>query len=149
LGDTIPALKNPHIGSVIAILLTLFLVYFGFWQWIWVLFGGSNQLFASMALMLVTLWLVRERRAFAWSFIPGLFMYLTTVAALLWTSWIALDKGFIHRAPEMTAPFVVGNLISAIFGLYMAVSAVILFIDGMRAFSEARKAAAAPAASGD
>lgn len=149
LGDAIPALKNPHIGSIIAILLTLFLVYAGYWQWIWVLFGGSNQLFASMALLLVTIWLVKEGKAFMWSFIPGLFMFITTVGALLWTSWIAFDKGFIHRAAETTTPFVIGNLISVIFGLYMAISAVILFIDAIKAFSEARKAPASPAPSGD
>ena len=149
LGDKIPALKNPHIGSIVAILLTLFLVYAGYWQWLWVLFGGSNQLFASMALILISIWVAKQAKPVLWAFIPALFMFITTVGALLWTSWTALDKGFIHRAPEMTAPFVVGNLISALFGLYMAVSAVILFVDALKSFSEARAAAAAPAPSGD
>jgi carbon starvation protein len=150
LGDAMPAFKNPHFGSLIAIALTLFIVYAGYWQWIWVLFGGSNQLFASLALLLVSIWLAGESRRFNWTFIPAMFMYVTTIAALLWTSWIALDKGFISRAPEMTTPFVIGNLITVVFGVYMAIAALFLLADGLKAFNEARTApAAAPGAAGD
>lgn len=148
LGDSIPAFKSPHFGSLVAVALTLFLVYFGYWQWIWVLFGGANQLFAGMALLLITIWLAEQGRRYNWAFIPGIFMYITTVAALLWTSWTALNKGFLNPAPDMTAPFVLGNGISAVFGLYMAISAVVLLVDGLRAFNKARSAPA-PAAAGD
>ena len=149
LGDRIPAFKNPHVGSLIAIALTLFLVYAGYWQWLWVLFGGSNQLFAGMALLLITIWLAEQGKRYNWTFIPGMFMYITTVAALLWTSWIALDKGFIRPAADMTAPFRIGNAISALFGLYMAVSAVILLVDGIKAFNKARSGATPAPAPGD
>lgn len=158
LGDRIPAFKNAHIGSLVAVLLTLFLVVFGFWQWIWVLFGGSNQLFAGMALLLITIWLAEQGRRYNWVFIPGMFMYVTTVAALLWTSWTAIDKGFLR--PETVyqtqiesglnlVPFQIGNLISALFGLYMAVSAIILLNDGIKAFNRARSGRITPATSGD
>jgi len=150
LGDAMPAFKNAHFGSLVAIALTLFLVYAGYWQWLWVLFGGSNQLFASLALLLVSIWLARERKRTSWTFIPAMFMYVTTIAALLWTAWIALNKGFINRAPDMTAPFVFGNLISVAFALYMAIAALFLLADGLKAFNKARTApAAAPGAAGD
>lgn len=149
LGDRIPAFKNPHVGSLIAIALTLFLVYAGYWQWLWVLFGGSNQLFAGMALLLITIWLAEQGKRYNWTFIPGMFMYITTVAALLWTSWIALDQGFLRPTAEMTAPFRIGNAISALFGLYMAVSAVILLLDGLKAFNKARSGATTAPAPGD
>jgi carbon starvation protein len=145
LGDAIPVFKNAHVGSLVAVALTLFLVYFGFWQWIWVLFGGANQLFAGMALLLISIWLAGDGKRSNWTFIPGMFMYVTTVAALLWTSWLALSKRFINPADDMTTPFVIGNGISAAFGIYMAVSAVVLLIDGIGAFNKARSAAAAPA----
>ena len=153
LGERIPALKNPHIGSLVAVAFTLFLVVFGFWQWIWVLFGGSNQLFAGMALLLITIWLAEQKRAYNWAFIPGMFMYATTVAALLWTSWVAIDKGLLrpetfYSGVDNLLPFQIGNLISAIFGLYMAVSAIILLIDGVNAFNRARSGLT-PAAAGD
>jgi len=149
LGDRMPVFKNPHVGSLIAIALTLFLVYAGYWQWLWVLFGGSNQLFAGMALLLITIWLDEQGKRYNWTFTPGMFMYVTTAAALLWTSWLALDKGFLHPTAEMTAPFRIGNAISALFGLYMAVSAVILLVDGIKAFNKARSGATPAPAPGD
>lgn len=149
LGDRIPAFKNAHFGTMVAVLLTLFIILFGFWQWIWVLFGGSNQLFAGMALLLVSIWLAQQAKPFNWAFWPGMFMYATTVAALLYTAvYNALYMGII-RAESLSAGFLIGNLISAAFGLYMVVAAVILFIDGMRAFNLARTTAAPAAAAAD
>jgi carbon starvation protein len=153
LGDRIPALKNPHVGSLVAVAFALFLIYFGFWQWIWVLFGGSNQLFAGMALLLITIWLAEQGKRYNWVFIPGMFMYATTVAALLWTSWTAFDRGFLRPVPETVTYlkefFVIGNVISIVFGLYMAVSAVILLVDGIQAFNKARSKPAAAGAAAD
>lgn len=153
LGDKVAALKNPHVGSIIAVLLTLFLVVFGFWQWIWVLFGGSNQLFAGMALLLLSIWLAEQSRRYNWAFIPGMFMYVTTVAALLWTAWTALDKGFLNADTfyanvDSILPYQIGNLISIVFALYMAASALVLLYDGLQAFNKARSSMA-PAVSGD
>ena len=150
LGDKVPAFKNAAFGSVIALLLTLFIIVFGFWQWIWVLFGGSNQLFAGLALLLISIWLAQQGKQHNWVFYPGLFMYVTTVAALLWVSVRnALWMGVLNAGPDASLGFIVGNLISAVFGLYMVVAAVILFFDGLAAFNKARATAAAPAPAGD
>jgi carbon starvation protein len=146
LGDRMPIFKNAHVGSLVAVLLTLFLIAFGFWQWIWVLFGGSNQLFAGMALLLVSIWLARDNKPTNWAFWPGMFMYVTTVAALLYTSvYNALWSGVLNAGPDASVGFIVGNIITAIFGLYMVVAAVLLFVDGVRAFNNAKlKTATAP-----
>jgi carbon starvation protein len=139
LGDRVPAFKNAHFGTLIALLLTLFIIVFGFWQWIWVLFGGSNQLFAGMALLLVSIWLASQAKPYNWAFWPGMFMYATTVAALLYVSvYNALWKGIIQAGAGTSIGFTIGNLISAAFGLYMVVAAIILFVDGLRAFNKAR-----------
>src|SRR3990172_1679076 len=150
LGDKVPAFKNAHFGTIIALLLTLFIIVFGFWQWIWVLFGGSNQLFAGLALLLIAIWLAQQGKAHAWAFWPGMFMYVTTVAALLWVSLRnALWMGVFNAGPDASLGFIVGNLISAVFGLYMVVAAVILFFDGLAAFNRARAITTAPAPAGD
>jgi carbon starvation protein len=150
LGDRIPAFKNAHFGSLVAVALTLFLIIFGFWQWIWVLFGGANQLFAGMALLLISIWLASQAKPFNWAFWPGMFMYATTVAALLWTSVRnALWQGVFNAGPDATAGFILGNVISAAFGLYMVVAALLLFLDGLRAFNEAKAGAPAPAPASD
>jgi carbon starvation protein len=150
LGDAIPALKNPHVGSIVALLLTLLIVFTGYWQWIWVLFGGSNQLFASLALLLVTIWLAGQKKRHAWVGIPAIFMYVTTLAALLWVSiGNALVKGIIQAKPGTGVVFYIGNAISALFGLYMAVAAILLGIDALKAFNKAQAEAPAGAAAGD
>ncbi len=150
LGDKIPAFKNPHVGSLVAVLLTLFLVVFGFWQWIWALFGGSNQLFAGMALLLLSIWLAGDNKPHNWTFVPGMFMYATTVAALLYVSvYNALYKGVIQNLGSGQTGFVIGNLITAAFGLYMTVAALILLADGLKAFNRAKSGGPAPAPAGD
>ncbi len=139
LGDKLPAFKNPHVGTIVAELLTLFIIVFGFWQWIWVLFGGSNQVFAGIALLLLSIWLASEGRSYNWTFIPGMLMYITTLGALLYVSvYNALWKGIALSWGKGSAGFIVGNLISAAFGLYMVVAATILLVDGLKAFNKAK-----------
>ena len=145
LGDKIIAFKNPHVGSLVAIAFTLLILWTAFWQRIWVLFGGANQLFAGLALLLVTIWLANEGKKYEWVFWPGVFMYVTTVAALLITAWKSFSAAF---APDTAAAFMVGNLIAGLIGLFLAIAALILAWDGWKSLSTARsKMAAAP--SGD
>ena len=60
LSDVSPVFRNPHVGTFVASVLGIILVLTGWWQYLWVLFGGANQLMASLALMLVTAWLMSE-----------------------------------------------------------------------------------------
>ncbi len=145
LGDKIIAFKNPHVGSLVAIAFTLLILWTAFWQRIWVLFGGANQLFAGLALLLVTIWLANEGKEHSWAFWPGVFMYVTTVAALLITAWKSFSTAF---APDTAAAFMVGNVIAGLIGLFLAIAALVLAWDGWKSLSKARsKMAAAP--SGD
>lgn len=82
VGDTVPLLKNIHIATLIACIITVFVVFTGYWQFLWILFGGANQLMAALALMLASLYLVSTRRKWAFAFVPMIFMYVTTIAAL-------------------------------------------------------------------
>ena len=60
LGDRIPAIKNMHVGTVIALFLTLALIWLVPFLQIWAVFGAANQLMASLALLLVTAWLMSK-----------------------------------------------------------------------------------------
>lgn len=135
VGDAIPAFRNPHVGSIVGVLCTLVILWTGFWQRIWILFGGSNQLFAGLALMLITVWLAREGRPYRWAFWPGVFMYVTTVAALLDTALVSFRAAL---QPGLSGAFVFGNLLAAAIGLVLAILALLLAADGLGAFTRAR-----------
>ena len=49
-----------HVGTIVALLLTLVLIWLVPFLQIWVVFGAANQLMASLALLLVTLWLMSK-----------------------------------------------------------------------------------------
>ena len=46
LSDVSPVFRNAHVGTFIASILGIILVLTGWWQYLWVLFGGANQLMA-------------------------------------------------------------------------------------------------------
>jgi len=135
IGDTIPAMRNVHVGSWIGIALTLLILWTGFWQRIWVLFGGSNQLFAGLALLLITIWLAQQKKPFNWAFYPGVFMYVTTVAALLYTGVRAFQDAF---RPDVALPFVIGALIAGVIAFFLVGAALLLAYDGLQSFNRAR-----------
>ena len=147
LGDALPIMRNPHIGSIIGLGFTMLILWTAFWQRIWVLFGGANQLFASLALLLITIWLAQQGKKYAWSFWPAVFMYITTVVALLMTAYKSLFGASGLFDPAAGLAFQIGNGISGLIGLFLAIAAIILAWDGLASFNKARaKAAPAPAA---
>jgi len=62
MGDMFPVMKNVHVGTTVALLLTLLFVWVIPWLAIWGAFGASNQLMAGLALLLIALWLKSEGR---------------------------------------------------------------------------------------
>jgi len=142
LSDVSPAFRNVHVGTVIASLLGMLLVLTGWWQYLWVLFGGANQLMASLALMLVTAYLLSEGKSAAYAFYPMIFMFVTTVAALLYTSYNLLQKVF---SGAVSGEALVGNTLMGIVGFFLVVAAFVLATEGVRAFQRYRAAKGAPA----
>ncbi|MCL6429662.1 MAG: carbon starvation protein A [Anaerolineae bacterium] len=143
LGDRIPILHNVHVGSIVALVLTLILIWIVPFLQIWVVFGAANQLMASLALLLISLWLLSRGKNFQWSFWPFVFMFVTTIAALLWNAYSAL---LVKLPQAKTADAFAAQLIIGIVALVLVVAAGVLAYDGLRALFRARAAAAAPAA---
>ena len=136
LGDKISIAKNVHVATIAALILAYILIVTGTWQFIWVLFGGANQLMAGLALLLVTLFLASKARNYTVAIIPMFFMYATTVAALIYTSCFKLLPAAF--AGKVAGFKLAGNYIGAGIAILLVIIALILIYDGMKAFARYR-----------
>ncbi|MGB0035971.1 MAG: carbon starvation CstA family protein [Candidatus Acidiferrales bacterium] len=121
LGEAWVGFKNPHIAAFISMALTLGLVLSGTWIYLWQLFGASNQLMAALGLLVVTLWLYSTGRKTAYAFYPMIFMYLTTMAAIVIT-------GYNLYASILSNPKIAAQRINVFGAVGMIILAVLLFI---------------------
>jgi carbon starvation protein len=132
IGDAIPAMKNVHIGTLVALVLSLLLIWTGFWSNIWVLFGSSNQLMAALALLLASLWLMTKAKNYTWTFVPFVFMFITTMAALARTGYKVLETA-ITQAAELPVDKLIGNYVAGILAIILFLAALYLAVDAIRA----------------
>jgi carbon starvation protein len=137
LGDSVPVLRNVHVGTIIALAFSAILIWTGFWSRIWVLFGGANQLMASLALLIISLWLMSKAKNYMWAIIPFAFMFITTIAALIITGWNSFKA--IDFADAGAA---IGNIIAGGLAVILVVCALILAWDGIQALLRFRSEAA-------
>jgi carbon starvation protein len=144
LGDISPIFKNVHIGTVIASLLTLVLILTGWWQYLWILFGGANQLMASLALMLMTAWLLSQGKPYGWTFYPMIFMFITTIAALVVTCYRLFTAVFTGA---VKGEKLIGNTLMGLVAIFLVIAAIILAVEGLKAFGRYKviRAEGAPA----
>ncbi len=149
LGDIWIGFKNPHISAIISMVLTLLLVLSGTWIYLWQLFGASNQLMAALSLLIVSLWLRSIGRSPRYAFWPMLFMYITTMAAIIVT-------GYNLYASILSNPQIASQTINMLGAVAMIVVAVLLFVasviiayDAWRAWSRVKGPAKAPAMAAD
>ena len=142
VGDAVPVMKNIHIGTIVALLLTLLFVWIIPWLTIWVAFGASNQLMAGLALMLVSLWLMSEGRRHDWALYPAIFMIITTLAALIYVAYTSL---LVSLPQATTAQAAIAAILIGVICLVLVVAAVILIVDGWQAIQRARKTKVVPA----
>jgi carbon starvation protein len=98
---------------------------------------------ASLALMLVTAWLMSEGKPAAWTFYPMIFMFITTIAALVYTSYTLLEK-VVTGAVKGEA--LVGNTLMGLVGFFLVIAAIFLGIEGVKAFGRYRAIRAQTAA---
>jgi len=133
------ALGNKHVSSVVGLAIPWGFAVSGSWWALWLYFGGANQLLAGLAIMLITIHLARVRAPSRYSLIPGVFMVVTTLAALVWQTgtflfslWAYLqnDKTWVLRnvrGPIQTDPnlLIIAVAINAVF---VIVGAVLFFV---------------------
>jgi carbon starvation protein len=136
VGDAVPVMKNVHVGSIVALLLTLLFVWIIPWLTIWAAFGASNQLMAGLALLLISLWLMSEGRKHAWALYPSIFMIVTTMAALIYLAY----TNFVKLSAPASAQAAIASVLVGIIALVLVVAAAVLVTDGWQALQKSRKA---------
>jgi len=136
IGDSVPVMKNVHVGSIVALLLTLLFVWIIPWLTIWTAFGASNQLMAGLALLLVSLWLMSEGRKHSWALYPAIFMIVTTLAALLWVAYTSL---FVKLPQAGSAQAAIASAIIGLICVALVVAAIVLILDGWQAIQRSRE----------
>ena len=134
LGDAWVGFKNPHIAAIVSMVLTLLLVLSGTWIYLWQLFGASNQLMAALSLLIVCIWLRSVGRSPRYAFWPMLFMYVTTMAAIVVTAYnlyaSILSNPKIAAQPINFAGAVAMILVSAL----LFIAALIIAYDAWNAW---------------
>jgi carbon starvation protein len=159
------ALGNKHVSSVVGLAIPWGFAVSGSWWALWLYFGGANQLLAGLAIMLITIHLARVRAPSRYSLIPGVFMVVTTLAALVWQtatflysvwaylqndkSWVLRNvRGPIQTDPNLLIIAVAINAIFVIVGAALFIVGISMAVRLFRSYSQsmADARAKAPAA---
>ncbi len=92
-------LANRWSASTVPAATGIALAWTGAWTVIWPAFGGANQMLASIAMMTVAAWAVREQRVRGLNIlVPALFLWLTVTLAVLWFI-VEVVPGFMAKSP--------------------------------------------------
>jgi carbon starvation protein len=136
VGNQVPVMKNIHVGTTVALVLTLIFVWVIPWLTIWSAFGAANQLMAGLALLLISLWLMSEGRKHLWALIPSVFMIVTTIAALIYLAYTNI-KSLVGGG--LTTQNIIAAILVAIIAVVLIVAALFLIWDGAKALLRPRK----------
>ena len=120
---------SPNLSAVLSAILVLILVLSGFWQRLWPLFPGLNQLLAGITLVAIAIWLSRERRPFRWLLLTGVILSSTAVAALGYTSFYVSIFKNLSSIDYPTIGGLIGNLATALFGSSFIVIGVVVLVE--------------------
>ena len=134
LGDVWLGFKNPHIAAIISMGLTLLLVLSGTWIYLWQLFGASNQLMAALSLLIVSLWLKSVGRSPRYAFWPMLFMYITTMAAIIVTAYNLYASILSNSQIASQTINLLGAVGMIVVAILLFVAALVIAYDAWRAW---------------
>ncbi|OTA41447.1 MAG: carbon starvation protein CstA, partial [Symbiobacterium thermophilum] len=94
-------LGQKHVSTFIGLLIPLAFAATGSWNNLWLYFGGSNQLLAGLALMLITIHLARTQAPTIYTLLPATFMIVTTITAIGWQVVKVYLPAFLGLTPTL------------------------------------------------
>ncbi|GBD87302.1 carbon starvation protein A [bacterium BMS3Abin03] len=85
---------NRFVATAVTVAAGVALTFSGQTMSIWPVFGSANQLLAGLALLTITVWLVKLKKSFIFTLIPMLFMFSFTLTALI---MLFYNNIFVHQ----------------------------------------------------
>jgi len=121
LGDTLglKVFKNRFV-STICIGIAAGALALGNWKAIWPIFGSANQLIAAMVLIIVTLYFFTRGKAWAFTAIPAVLIFVTAMGALVY-KFIEFTHPAKNARPNIMLAAVAFVLV--LMGLFVALKA--------------------------
>ena len=116
--------RNMFLSSAIVVGVAVLIILGGQAGKLWTVFGAANQLLAALALLVVTGYLMSIGRTSLPAMLPGLFMLLITLSALLYQVNVLLS------VPKPNYVAVVFAVVLFLLGLYVGGEAVYRWISG-------------------
>ena len=129
-------ITNPYVATAITVVAGVALGLTGYAK-IWALFGAANQLLAALGLLAVCCWLGKIGRNNKMFYFPMFFMLVVTLTSLAFT--IKTQITGIIAGGEGVAWFYIRGII----GVLLVILAIDLVVQGVKALSAQKKAAAA------
>jgi carbon starvation protein len=96
----------------------------GMWAQFWTLFGAANQLLAALTLLVISVWLHKNKKRLAFTLLPMIFVLITTLVALFqlarvnWEKSLGLDLSLMNSLMSigliMLALYLVGSSLKEI-----------------------------------
>jgi carbon starvation protein len=130
LGETfgIGIMKNKYVAVLLVGVLAGALAL-GNWKAIWPVFGASNQLIASLVLIVASVYLLTCNRKFLFTAVPAVIMLITTIGALVYKthSFLTAEKA---------------NIMLATISVILIILAIFLSVTGLVSAIRARTAVA-------
>ncbi|MEB1806360.1 MAG: carbon starvation protein A [Bacillaceae bacterium] len=101
--EHIPAVKNNHVATIAGLIGAGALALSGTWERVWPLFGSANQMLGALALLAVSVWLIKIGAKAYYVVIPMFFMFVVTVSALgvlmynnfISQNWLLFGSGLV------------------------------------------------------
>jgi len=106
-------LKDKYFSTAIIVLLTLLITLSGSYSKIWSVFGAANQLIGTLALFVVTSYLLGIKAPKWYTLIPAIFMLIVTESALIY-------QFFFIYLPNKEIVLLVVSLLLIVLGLLVA-----------------------------
>lgn len=116
---------NQYIATLVIIVGAGALAFSGTWADLWPLFGSANQMLGALALLAVSIWLIRTGVKSLFTLIPMLAMFIITLAALI----VLMYRNFI-----------ISNWLLTISGFILFVLCIFLIFEAWNSYNSQKKA---------